>query len=178
MKSAVFTEVLVSMLAAWGACFAQQPFDYMKPVNTEAANAELDAIKFKSLTEFLRPDPKSRIQQGTESDAYFKEYKAIGDVSESSRRQHDLPNHHERCFAPLTIYHHLHVPFSLVAGATDGHSAPSSASYWGYHRSFQMGMRTICGMAAGRTGVTAYRPNIGTQSTRLIGSRCWRARNL
>ena len=119
------------MLAAWGACFAQQSFDYMKPVNTEAANAELDAIKFKSLTEFLRPDPKSRIQQGTESDAYFKEYKAIGDVSESSRRQHDLPNHHERCFAPLTIYHHLHVPFSLVAGATDGHSAPSSASYWG-----------------------------------------------
>lgn len=136
--SAVLTEALVSMLAACAVCFAQQHFDHTKPQSTQEANAELDAIKYKSLTEFLRPDPKSRIKQDSESDVYFTEVNAIGDVGDSSCRQRDLPNHHERCFVLLKIYHHLHAPSPLVAGATDAERVPRPVGYWGIVEDFQI----------------------------------------
>jgi hypothetical protein len=135
--SAVLTEALVPALAACAVCFAQQPFDYTKPESIEKANAELDDIEFKSLMEFLRPDPKSRLHQDHESDVYFTQYTAIGDVGEPSCRQRDLPNHHERCFSLLSIYHHPHAS-SSVAGVSDRHRAPSPAGYWAISEAFQL----------------------------------------
>lgn len=135
--SAVLTGTLVSLVAA-ADCFAQQHFDYTRPLSTEEANAELDASKYKSLTEFLKPSPERRIHQDSESDVYFSQYDAIGDVGASSCRQRELPNHHERCFVLLRIYHHLHVPSAVVAGTADGHGAERSVGYWGISEDFQI----------------------------------------
>jgi hypothetical protein len=136
--SAVLTKALLPVLAACAVCFAQQPFDYTKPLSTEKASAELDGIKYKSLTEFLSPDPKSRIYQDHELDVYFTAYKAIGDVGESSCRQRDLPNHHERCFILLSIYRHPPAHSHGVAGVSDGDGGSSLASYWAISEAFQL----------------------------------------
>jgi hypothetical protein len=136
--SAVLTETLLAALAACAACFAQQPFDYTKLMSIEKANAELDGIKYKSLSDFLSPDPESRIYRDQESEVYFTQVKALGDVGESSCRQRDLPNHHERCFVLLSIYHHSHAHSPAVAGVSDGDGAPSRASYWAISEAFQL----------------------------------------
>lgn len=136
--SAALTEALLSMLAPFAVCFAQQHFDYTKPLNVGEARGELDTLKHESLMRLLMRDPQSRVYQDSESDVYFTRLNAIGEVGASYCRQRDLPNHHERCFNFLRIYHHSHAASPVTAGALDGRGAASPVDYWAISEGFQI----------------------------------------